>query len=79
MALPLNSYIMEPKSDKSMDDKNYNELFRAIGKEAFANMIKADIRRRVPEPIASMYIKQFEDIKNLADYLEFVARQMKGQ
>lgn len=65
-------------SDKNMDDKNYNELFRAIGKEAFANMIKADIRMRVPEPLASMYIKQFEDFKNIADYLEFMARQMRG-
>lgn len=32
----------------------------AIGKDAFANMIKADIRMRFPEPFASMYIKQFE-------------------
>lgn len=66
-------------SNKSMEDKNYNELFRAIGKGAFANMIKADIRMRVPEPLASMYIKQFEDFKNIADYLEFMAKQMKGQ
>lgn len=26
-----------------MSEHEYNELFRAIGKEAFANMIKADI------------------------------------
>ena len=65
-------------SNKSMDDKNYNVLFRAIDKEAFANMIKADTRHRVPEPIASMYIKQFEDFWNIADYLEFMARQMRG-
>lgn len=31
-----------------MSEHEYNELFRAIGKEAFANMIKADIRSRVP-------------------------------
>lgn len=60
-----------------MCEQDYNELFRAIGKEAFASMIKADIRSRVPEPYASMYVKQFEDIKSLADYLEFMARQMR--
>lgn len=48
-----------------------------MGKEAFANMIKANMRSRVPEPYASMYIKQFEDFKSLADYLEFVAKQMR--
>lgn len=48
-----------------------------MGKEAFANMIKANIRSRVPEPYASMYIKQFEDFKSFVDYLEFVAKQMR--
>ena len=60
-----------------MSEQNYNELFRAIGKEAFANMIKANIRSSVPEPYASMYVKQFDDFKSLADYLEFVAKQMR--
>ena len=48
-----------------------------MGKEAFANMIKANIRSRVPEPYASMYVMQFEDFKSLADYLEYVAKQMR--
>lgn len=60
-----------------MSEYEYNELFRAIGKEAFANIIKANIRSRVPEPYSSMYVKQFEDFKNLADYLEYVAKQMR--
>lgn len=60
-----------------MSEYEYNELFRAIGKEAFANIIKANIRSRVPEPYASMYVKQFDDFKNLADYLEYVAKQMR--
>ena len=60
-----------------MIEHEYNELFRAIGKEAFANMIKANIRSRVPEPYASMYVMQFEDFKSLADYLEYVAKQMR--
>lgn len=58
-------------------EQDYNELFRAIGKEAFANMIKANIRSGVPEPYASMYVKQFDNFKSLADYLEYVAKQMR--
>ena len=60
-----------------MNDTDYNELFRAISKEAFANMIKANIRCNVPEPYVGMYIRQFEDFKSLADYLEYMAKQMR--
>lgn len=52
-------------------------IFQAIGKEAFANMIKANIRSSVPEPFASMYVKQFDNFKSLADYLEYVAKHMR--
>lgn len=60
-----------------MSEQDYNELYRAIGKEVFANIIKTNIRSYVPEPYASMYVKQFEDFKSLADYLEYVAKQMR--
>ena len=60
-----------------MSEHEYNELFRAIGKEAFANMIKANIRSSVPEPYASMYCQQFDNFKNVADFYEFAARLMK--
>ena len=60
-----------------MMEQDYNEFFRAIGKEAFVNIIKANIRSRVPEPYASMYVKQFDDFKSLADYLEYVAKLMR--
>ncbi len=60
-----------------MSEHEYYELFRAIGKEAFANMIKADIRSRFPEPYASMYVKQFDDFKNVADFFEFAAKLMR--
>ena len=60
-----------------MSEHEYNELFRAIGKEAFANMIKANIRSSVPEPYASMYCQQFADFKNVADFLEFAAKLMR--
>lgn len=60
-----------------MSEHEYNELFRAIGKEAFANMIKADIRQRFPEPYASIYCQQFDDFNNVADFLEFAAKLMR--
>lgn len=60
-----------------MSEHEYNELFRAIGKEAFANMIKADIRQRFPEPYASMYCQQFDDFNNVADFFEFAAKLMR--
>ena len=60
-----------------MSEHEYNELFRAIGKEAFANMITANIRSRFPEPYASMYCQQFDDFKNVADFFEFAAKLMR--
>lgn len=60
-----------------MSEHEYNELFRAIGKEAFANMIKANIRSRFPEPYASMYCQQFDNFKNVADSFEFAAKLMR--
>ena len=49
-------------------------FFRAMGEEAFANIIKANMGGNVPEPYASMHIKQFEDFKSLAGYLEYMAK-----
>lgn len=60
-----------------MSEEQYNELLKAYTKEAFANMIKADIRQRLLEPYASMYCQQFEDFKNVADFLEFAAKLMR--
>ena len=36
-----------------MSEEQYNELQKAYTKEALANMIKADIRNRFPEPYDS--------------------------
>ena len=55
-------------------EEQYNELLKAYTKEAFASMIKADIRQRFPEPYASMYCQQSDTFKNVADFLEFAAR-----
>ena len=60
-----------------MIEEQYNELLKAYTKEALANMIKADIRSRFPEPYASIYCKQFDDFNNVADFLEFAAKLMR--
>ena len=60
-----------------MIDQQYNELQKAYTKEVLANMIKADIRSRFPETYASMYCQQFDDFKNVADFLEFAAKLMR--
>ena len=60
-----------------MSEELYNELMKAYTKEAFADMIKADIRSRFSEPYASMYCQQFDDFKNVADFLEFAAKIMR--
>lgn len=60
-----------------MTEHLYNELLKAYAKEALASMIKANIRSSVPEPYSSMYVKQFEDFKSLADFLEFAAKLMR--
>lgn len=57
-----------------MSDEQYNKLLKAYTKEALANMIKADIRQRFPEPYASMYCHQFNNINKVADFFEFAAK-----
>lgn len=60
-----------------MTDKELNELRKSYTKEAFANMIKADIRQRFPEPYAGIYCQQFDNFKNVADFFEFAAKLMR--
>ena len=60
-----------------MMEKLYNEFLKAYTKEVLASMIKADIRSRFPEPYANMYCQQFDDFKNVADFLEFAAKLMR--
>lgn len=64
-------------TENIMTEKLYNELLKAYTKEVLANMIKADIRNRFPEPYASIYCQQFDDFKNVADFLEFAAKLMR--
>ena len=58
-------------------ERQYNELQKAYTKEVLASMIKADIRSRFLELYASMYCQQFDDFKNIADFLEFAAKLMR--
>lgn len=60
-------------------ERQYNELQKAYTKEVLASMIKVDIRTRFPEPYASMYCQQFDDFKNIADFLKFTAKLMRRQ
>ena len=62
-----------------MSEELYKELQKVYTKEAFANMIKTDIHQRLPEPYASIYCKQFDDFKNVADFFEFAAKLMRRQ
>ena len=61
-----------------MNQQQDNELCHAFQKEAFINMIKAYIRQQVPESQASIYCKQFDDIKNIADFFEHLAKLSRG-
>ena len=60
-----------------MSDDQYNEFLKAYTKEAFANIIKADIRQRFPEPYASMYCQQFDNLKNVGDFFEYAVKLMR--
>ena len=71
--------MFEHKILTFMSEEQYNELLKVYTKEAFANMIKADIRQRFPEPYASMYCQQFDNFKNVADFFEFADRLRKRQ
>lgn len=60
-----------------MSDDQYNEFLKAYTKEALASMIKADIRQRFPEPYASMYCQQFDNLKNVGDFFEYAEKLMR--
>ena len=69
--------VWTQENENVMTDQQYNEFQKAYTKEALASMIKADIRSRFPEPYASIYCQQFDDLKNVADFFEFAAKLMR--
>ena len=60
-----------------MSEEQSYKLRKVYTNEALASMIKADIRSRFPEPYASIYCQQFDNFKNVADFLEFAAKLMR--
>ena len=60
-----------------MSEEQYNELLKAHTKEALADMIKADIRQRFPEPYASMYCQQFDNFKKVGVFFEYAVKLMR--
>ena len=64
-------------TENIMSDDQYNEFLKAYTKETLANMIKADIRQRFPEPYASMYCQQFDNLKNVGDFFEYAVKLMR--
>ena len=65
-------------TENIMSEEQYNELLKTYTKEVLANMIKADIRQRFPEPYATLYCQQLDNFKNVADFLEFAAKLMRS-
>ena len=61
-----------------MTEQQYQELNKAFTKELFINMMKTSIRQRFPEPLASMYCLRLDNTKTLADFLECMAKQIRG-
>lgn len=66
-------------TENIMSEEQYNEFLKTYTKEAFANMIKADIHRRFAEPEASRLCLQVDDAAKLADLLEYMAKEMRNQ
>lgn len=60
-----------------MSEEQYNELLKAYTKEALADMIKADIRQRFPEPYTSMYCQHFDNLKKVGDFFEYAVKLMR--
>lgn len=67
-----------PNMIATMHNSEVDELRKAFSKEMFSSMMKANIRSRYPEPLASMLCKQLDDAKTFADFLESMAKQMRG-
>ena len=54
-------------------------ISESLYKGDFGKYDKGWYTTKVPEPYASMYCQQFDDFKNVADFLEFAAKLMRRQ
>lgn len=48
-----------------MTEQQYNDLLHALGKEAFSEMVKADIRQRVQEHMQVYTVSSLMMLSNL--------------
>lgn len=55
------------------------ELYKAFDKEVVKLLLKTDIRQRFAEPEASRLCQQVDDAAKLADFLEYMAKEMRKQ
>lgn len=55
--------------------QQHSEKFHAIGKEAMSEIIKTVIRPL--DPHVTIYCKQFDDAKQLGDFLERLAKYVR--
>lgn len=62
-----------------MSNELYNDLYKAFDKEVVKLLLKTDIRRRFLEPEASRLCQQVDDAAKLADFLEYMAKEMRKQ
>lgn len=60
-----------------MTDIEYNEFWQRLSREAFVNMLKAGIHNSMPEPFASNYCRQLDDVKAVGELLEYIGKQMQ--
>lgn len=57
----------------------YDELLHLFEKEVKAETVRMFIHQNVPEPYASIYCKQFDDAKNVADFMEYMDKLTRGR
>ena len=56
----------------------YDELLHLLEKKVKAETVKMFIHQNVPEPYDSIYCKQFDDAKSVADFLEYMNKLTRG-
>lgn len=60
-----------------MSNELYNDLQKAVDKEVVKLLLKTDIRQRYLEPEASSLCQQVDDAAKLADFLEYMVKEMR--
>ena len=81
MELPLAKGRRRDSKDSFFNGKEGRVGFRKKaflnGKEGRDDFRKTDIRQSFPEPYASMYCQQFDNLKNVGDFFEYAVKLMR--